>query len=131
MKATAGSFRDAGLRHGGIGSKKNPVIKIDFTQVEYRELGLKKSLDQYLLRTAEQHKITLEAETYAGKFLELIRTLGEKSGTVILIDEYDKPIIDYLEASNIEQAEENRGWCPYGVLFKLRVNHSAMKRLIF
>ena len=88
--------------------QKNPVIKIDFTQVEYRELGLKKALDQYLLRTAEQHKITLQAETYAGKFLELIETLGEKSGTVILIDEYDKPIIDYLEAANIQQAEENR-----------------------
>ncbi|XCN73413.1 MAG: AAA family ATPase [Candidatus Electrothrix aestuarii] len=45
--------------------QKNPVIKIDFTQVEYRELGLKKALDQYLLRTAEQHKVSLEAETYA------------------------------------------------------------------
>ncbi len=40
------------------------------------------------------------------KFRALIKKLGQKSQLVILIDEYDKPIIDYL--TNIEKAQENR-----------------------
>ena len=38
--------------------------------------------------------------------MELVKHLSELGKVVILIDEYDKPIIDYID--NIERAEENR-----------------------
>ena len=88
--------------------EKYPVIKISFAEMSYREEGLKKALDICLLQLADDHGIQLKAETYGAKFLELIRTIGKKTPAVVLIDEYDKPIIDYLEKSEIAKALENR-----------------------
>ena len=44
-------------------------------------------------------------------FRELIYKFYEKAGkkVVILIDEYDKPIIDYLDKENLHKAIENCG----------------------
>lgn len=84
------------------------VLKIDFTSVQYQELGLKKALDHYLTKLATVQGVQLESEVYSGKFLELIEKLGEKKPVVILIDEYDKPIIDDLERSKTKQADDNR-----------------------
>lgn len=42
-------------------------------------------------------------------FTDLIEQLHDKHGkVVILIDEYDKPLIDYMEFHKIEQAKENQ-----------------------
>jgi len=88
--------------------KKYPVIKLSFAEMSYRENGLKKALELYLLKLADEHGIQLEAPSYGGQFLELIETLGKETPVVVLIDEYDKPIIDYLEKSAMKQALENR-----------------------
>lgn len=76
--------------------------------MSYKELGLKKALDICLSQIADEHGIQLRAESYDAKFLELIKIIGKKTPVVVLIDEYDKPIIDYLEKSELEQAFENR-----------------------
>lgn len=39
-------------------------------------------------------------------FSELIQKLADHGRVVLLIDEYDKPIIDYL--NELEQAQENQ-----------------------
>ncbi len=101
-------FQDCWIENNWNWEDKAPVIKIDFTRVEYRELGLKEALDQCIRREAERHKIQLRSGTYAGKFLDLIETLGRETRAIVLIDEYDKPIIDYLESANLQQAEENK-----------------------
>ena len=88
--------------------KKYPVIKISFSTINYRELGLKKALELALSKQAQDHGIELKTANYSDQFLELIETLGTKTPIVVLIDEYDKPIIDYLENSEFEQAEKNR-----------------------
>lgn len=46
--------------------------------------------------------------SYGGQFLELIKAVGKETPVAVFIDEYDKPIIDYLEQTQIKQAEENR-----------------------
>ncbi len=86
----------------------SPVLHFSFAKIQYRELGLKRAIDEYITQLASKHNIELQSSIYSGKFLELIEKLGEKNPVVILIDEYDKPIIDHLESSEMKQAYENR-----------------------
>jgi hypothetical protein len=88
--------------------RKYPVIKISFAEMSYKERGLKKALDICLSQIADEHGIQLRAESYDAKSLELIQITGKNTPVAVLIDEYDKPIIDYLEKSEPEQAFENR-----------------------
>jgi Predicted AAA-ATPase len=89
-------------------SQTNPVIKISFSNIGHKEKGLKLAINDNLDAIATKHGITLKETFNSGKFKELIETLSEKLGkVVVLIDEYDKPIIDYL-GTNTPQAVENR-----------------------
>ncbi len=86
--------------------EKYPVIKISFSTVDYTNLGLANAIDRMLTKIASEYNIMLSEGSYSTKFEELIQKLSGKTKVVILIDEYDKPIIDYIE--DIPQAEENR-----------------------
>lgn len=87
--------------------KTNPVIHIDFSGIEY-ETGdlLKQSLVETLDTIAGARGIELTTVSYKTRFNELIRKMADKGNVVILIDEYDKPIIDHT--GNNETAETNR-----------------------
>ena len=88
---------------------KYPVIKISFDSLAYRELGLKAVLEKELDKIAEQNNIVFKkAEVYSEKFKELIEELGKEKPVVILIDEYDKPIIDYIEKDKRSEGLKNR-----------------------
>jgi hypothetical protein len=87
---------------------KYSVIKICFTELDYRTQGLEAALEFYLDKLGRLKNITYESLDYSGKFLELIQKLGKEKPVVILIDEYDKPIIDYLEKETFKKAEENK-----------------------
>jgi Predicted AAA-ATPase/PD-(D/E)XK nuclease superfamily len=90
-------------------SKTNPVIHISFDSVDNQGLGLNKALIQELDECAKVYGLTLEKTTLKSKFKELITALEAQFGkVVILIDEYDKPIIDFLEKHKINQAKKNR-----------------------
>ena len=86
--------------------EKHPVIKISFSNLSYSSIGLEKAIDNELDFIAKQNDIVFEFDHFGFRFRELIRKLGERKKVVILIDEYDKPIIDYID--NIPKAEENR-----------------------
>jgi Predicted AAA-ATPase/PD-(D/E)XK nuclease superfamily len=90
-------------------SKTNPVIHISFDEIGYSELGLSESLKSILNDIADDYDISLLKSDLKGQFKELIQKLAKKyRRVVILIDEYDKPIIDFLESHTIEKAKENR-----------------------
>ena len=90
-------------------SKKNPVIHISFDDVDYQGLGLNEAILEQLDECASIYNITLEKKTLKSKFKELLGALSTQYGkVVILIDEYDKPIIDFLEKEEIEDAKKNR-----------------------
>ena len=89
-------------------TKTNPVIKISFSNIGHKDLGLSEAINICLDNIANKNGIELKATFNSGKFKELIETLSAKHGqVVVLIDEYDKPIIDYL-GTNTPQAIENR-----------------------
>lgn len=88
--------------------KKYPVIKISFSEMNYRIVGLEEALEQSLSEQAEKYDIHLKISNYGTRFLELIKILGRKTPVVVLIDEHDKSIINYLEKSESKQSDENR-----------------------
>ena len=87
-----------------------PIIRISFSNIGYREMGLEKALDEALDRIYQLYDLPLNRKVVSQKYRELIRLLYEKyqKGVVILIDEYDKPLIDYLDKSNQATATANR-----------------------
>lgn len=90
-------------------SCKNPVIHISFDAIDYEKKGLEDALIHELTACATYYEITLEEGSAKSKFRNLITSLNSKYGKVtLLIDEYDKPIIDYLETAKIDTAKTNR-----------------------
>ncbi len=80
---------------------KYPVISIVFGDGFYDDREyLKRSLQNILRTHAEKFGVSLEAENIADRFRELIVKVSEKAGrkVVVLVDEYDKPILDKLES---------------------------------
>jgi hypothetical protein len=90
-------------------TKKNPVLHFSFDAMSYTQLGLKDAIIQELKLLSNHYEIELTATDYKTQFKELISKASKKHGkVVVLIDEYDKPIIDFLEKETIEQAKANR-----------------------
>ncbi len=85
---------------------KYPVIHLDFLRIDYKNLGLDNALDNTLNRIAGEFSIQLQGDSISEKLDNLIIKLAKDNPVVILIDEYDKPLTDYID--NLEKAEENR-----------------------
>lgn len=83
-----------------------PVIHISFNSVDYQGSGLDLGIQQMLRAQAAQHALELSSTTIKTMFAELLYKLADRGKIVLLIDEYDKPIIDYLD--NLEQAKANQ-----------------------
>lgn len=84
-----------------------PVVHFSFNKIGSLELGLTRAIVQMLDGTAKEHGVALEKEGMVARFEELIIKISDKSGRVVLlIDEYDKPIIDHIE--DLEKAKTNR-----------------------
>jgi hypothetical protein len=89
---------------------KYPVIRISMKQVsnENSEI-LKKDLQKLINKIAKENNIILdEDESYILQFGDLIKELSKKedNNVVVLIDEYDAPILKNLNNTTI--ADENR-----------------------
>lgn len=88
-------------------SKTHPVIHLSINKLDYQGLGLETALQQTLEAIATQHGLTLVSTTLKNVFAELLEKLAKQQGNVVLlIDEYDKPLIDYLD--DIPQAKANQ-----------------------
>ncbi|WP_250632684.1 ATP-binding protein [Rhodoflexus caldus] len=87
--------------------RKSPVIHLSFAQLTYQTDDLKLRLRQELQRLADAFQITVTGDQPGEWMRSFILQLYEQQGqVVILIDEYDKPIIDFLEQP--EKAAVNR-----------------------
>jgi hypothetical protein len=87
-----------------------PVIHIDFSKIDYETPEkLKKSIKKFLDETALSYGFTLDEEkSYKESFVELIKKCSSKGRVVVLVDEYDKPMVEYIEANKIEPAKKIR-----------------------
>lgn len=78
--------------------KVRPIIRFDFSRISHQNVdaliqGLHSALDD----RAEVSGIVLKKQQLKEKFAELINALAAQQGSVvIIIDEYDKPIVDLI-----------------------------------
>jgi hypothetical protein len=90
-------------------SVTHPVIHFSFATLGYKSLGLEQALIHELENLAKNHNLTYTSSALSLQFRELINHLYNQNGkVVILIDEYDKPIIDFLEKDELFQAKANQ-----------------------
>lgn len=81
-----------------------PVIRIDFSQERvYTAAELQELIAAFSTEIAAHYNLTLPQTNYQRQFRHLIQQLAADSKVVILIDEYDKPIIDNLD--NLAEAK--------------------------
>jgi hypothetical protein len=85
-------------------TKKYPVIKLDFAEGMLKSgKDLDEKIHEILLFNEENLGITTVNKSISGRFAELIKGAREKYGerVVVLVDEYDKPILDNISELSI------------------------------
>ncbi len=95
-------FRGLYLEKHWTWEKKHPVLHISFGSGVVRDVHeLRQSFLYFLNEYAKKYDMIYSYEDLKNCFAELIHTLYKKYGqrVVILVDEYDKPILDNIEKS--------------------------------
>lgn len=89
--------------------RTHPVIHVSFNEIDYKNTDLHTALKKMLIKEGSRFDIKLEGDSAAELFKDLLVKLDEKIGQVVLlIDEYNKPLIDFLDKENINQALDNQ-----------------------
>ena len=79
--------------------EKHPVIRLDFNEIISQTTEqLKIVLTEKLIDYANQYNLELTSTYVPTKFNELIKKISKKTkhGVVLLVDEYDKPILSHF-----------------------------------
>jgi hypothetical protein len=88
-------------------TKKHPVLRFSLTTIGYESLELGPALVQELHYQAEKKGLKLNRSGIGPLFKELIEEMGKQGKVVVLIDEYDAPIINFL-GKDLNKATQNR-----------------------
>ncbi|NJO14370.1 MAG: AAA family ATPase [Thioploca sp.] len=85
-----------------------PVIVIDFATLDFSaEMDLQNSLIQFMDSINDDYQLNVNSQGFKTYFKNIIVAIYKKYGkVVILVDEYDKPIVEYMD--NIALATKNR-----------------------
>ena len=106
-------FKDLWIYNSEWKWEKYPVIVIDFNKISVdTPENLVLTLIEKLEEEGKRFNVSLERKLLKSVFAELICKVFEKTGkdVVILIDEYDKPIINHLGKGDdsLQIAKKNR-----------------------
>ncbi len=85
--------------------KKYPVFCFDFNGVNYQEKGaLERALEFQLQGWEEEYAAVNANNTLGERFQKLVKAARERTGLkcVILVDEYDKPLLDVAERPDLQ-----------------------------
>ena len=112
-------FAGLALADSGWDFPTHPVIRVDMSRFPNKSIeGLSNGVITSLRQTAHTYGLTSDHDNPVVAFDDLIARLHETTGhrVVVLIDEYDKPIIDHLD--DLPTAESNREFLRsfYGVM---------------
>ncbi len=100
-------------------SRPYPVVHLDFSGGDYRVPGGLQDTVRTQLRSYERRTgVRLESVQEANRFAELLEGVHRQSGhpVVVLVDEYDKPILDVLGKPEMARANRDDLSSLYGVI---------------
>ncbi len=103
-------FRGLAIHGNWDWSVRYPVVRLSFGSGNFKEPGSVCTSLMAQLDAAEQEaSVEPRYDTAPGRFRHLIRTLHQRTGqrVVVLVDEYDKPILDALETPEVARANRN------------------------
>ena len=103
-------FRGLAIHGEWDWSVKHPVVRFDFSGGEFGDPeGLRRAVARQLDVIGEEAGITPRYADPPGRFDHLIRALRRSAGrqVVVLVDEYDKPILDALGEPETARANRN------------------------
>ncbi|MBR4195611.1 MAG: AAA family ATPase [Synergistaceae bacterium] len=85
----------------------SPVLRFDISSLKLTDsVTIEQALSEMIERTARKNKVKLHSQSMTGKLIDLIEEISSQGQVVVLVDEYDKPILDNL--SDIRKAHEMR-----------------------
>ncbi|WP_218673793.1 ATP-binding protein, partial [Candidatus Entotheonella palauensis] len=91
-------FRGLWLYESDYDWQTYPVVRIDFSRHQIRNVEeLEVRIQRHLTQIAQHYEITLDEGPFDIQLEDLILKLAKEKQVVILIDEYDKPILDNVE----------------------------------
>ena len=88
----------------------SPVLYLDFNAKDYEDLNtLKERMSAQLRELENRYDVKQEDTAPDDRFIHLIKTIYEQTGkqVVILIDEYDKPLLLTLEDPELNKANRS------------------------
>jgi hypothetical protein len=88
-------------------TKKHPVIHLSFKDIDYVGQGLEVALSERLQKIGEDFGFILEKNTSKNLLRDLLQKTSVNGKVVVLIDEYDAPILQYLSIDT-PLAQKNR-----------------------
>jgi hypothetical protein len=96
-----------------------PVVRIDMSQTDTSSAAmLEQTITNRLLEMAFDEDVSITGASASDHFIHLIMALRKKYGSrvVVLIDEYDKPIIDHIAEAKLAEANREVLRNFYGIL---------------
>ena len=113
-------FRGLAIHGGWNWSKRFPVVRLSFASGNFKRPGelLARVTEQLADLETESGVPASEAASAPGRFARLLAALHRKTGArvVVLVDEYDKPILDAIEAPELAIANRDDLRGLYGTL---------------
>ena len=103
-------FRGLAIHEAWDWQVRHPVLRLDFGAGDFAEPGwLAEDAAEQLDALAESAGIVLGDGSAPARLRRLIVALHERAGrrVVVLVDEYDKPILDALETPELARANRN------------------------
>ena len=91
-------------------SVRHPVLRLDFSSGNFKVPGyVEDTLMEQLAAAERRTGVRAEYTTAPGRFASLLEALHDHAGqpVAVLIDEYDKPILDALELPEVARANRD------------------------
>ncbi len=113
-------FRGLAVHDGWDWSARHPVVRLDFSRGgDFRaQDGVRVAVERQLARAERRAGLEPCLVEASVRFWELIEALHERTGqrVVVLVDEYDKPILDALDDRELARANRDFLRSLYGVI---------------
>ncbi len=110
FEANEALFEGLAIHDAWDWSVRHPVVRLSFGSGHFTEPdGLRTEVADQLRTLENDAGVTARHDSTAARFRHLIRTTHERSGrrVVVLVDEYDKPILDALDVPDIARANRD------------------------